>query len=189
MKLVEFLREKFPTMESFPKNSWGEYHLDRNVLELLKDDLQKCDEFKNASLVFPQLPVVQDVDEQSIVVTMANYLLHDDTFFGGKCYLYSINLTPELYDPFTIYEAVKDGCTITPVMYDPTNFKPFKKIVIRQELDDDNGTYLNREDLHRKIDQMLDNQSEYQMLGNRGIMIRGYMSVTQSPAEPKKTLF
>ncbi len=189
MKLIELLKARFPNAESYPKNTYGDPIAESKVLELLKDELQKCDEFKNARLLIAHTPVVKDVDDESEVVNMANYLLHDETIFSGKCYLYSINLTPEMFNPADIHKVVKDGCLITPTMYNPANFRPYKQILLNYTMEMLDGSQPSREILHAKLDEILDNPTEYQMKGERGIMIRGYMGSMTAPTNPKKTLF
>lgn len=189
MKLIEFLKTRFPDAESFPKNTFGEPYADSKVLELLKDELQKCDEFQNARLIIAHTPLVKDVDDESKDIAMTTYLLHDETVFSGKCYLYSISLTPEMFNPANINNEVKDGCSITPTMYSPANFRPYKKIVLNYEMEMLDGSQPSREILHKKLDQILDNPKGYQIKGERGIMIRGYMGYIETPTNSKKTLF
>lgn len=189
MKLIELLKARFPNAESFPKNAFGEPFAVSYVLELLKDELQKCDEFKNARLIIAHTPIVNDVDDESKQVSMATYLLHDETVFSGKCYLYSISLSPEIFKPADIHKVVKDGCSITPTMYNSTNFRPYKQILLNYEMEMMDGSKPSREILHTKLDEILDNPTEYQMKGERGIFIRGYMGSMTAPTNPEKTLF
>lgn len=190
MKLVELLKQRFPTWDEFPKGTHGDAILTSKILELMLPDIQKCDEFKNARLIIAHSPVMADVDTPELtVVTMHNYLLYDDTEFRGKCYLYSINLTPEIYDPMKIHIPVKNGCAITPVMYNPTNFIPYREIVLNRSFENSEDTVSSRQNLHKLLDQILDNPDEYQIKGDRGIMIRGYMNEKKSPEKLVKTLF
>jgi hypothetical protein len=187
MKLIELLKSRFPTWDDFPKNTFSDAILTSKVLELMLPDLQKCDEFKNTRLIIAHMPVMPDVDDNDTVVGMLNYLLHNDTEFRGKCYLYSINLTPEIFDPMRIHKPIKDGCVITPVMYSAKNFMPYKEIVMNQTVGMDDLEM--RASLHKKLDMILDNPNEYQMKGDRGVMIRGNMNEIKSPEKPVKTLF
>lgn len=190
MKLIDLLKERFPTWDDFPRGGYGDAILSSKILELLLPDLQKCNEFKNARLIIAHMPVLPDVDDNvTTVITMHNHLLYDDTEYRGKCYLYSINLTPELYDPFSTHKPVKDGCAITPVMYDPKYFIPYKEIVLNQTVGMCADDSEMRASLHKKLDMILDNPKDYQVTGHRGVMIRGYMDEIKAPDKAVKTLF
>jgi hypothetical protein len=97
-----------------------------------------------------------------------------------------------MFDPKTMHTPVLDGACITPTMYDPTTFEPKKKIVLEfspEALQDDvNSTEeVKRKQLHETLDKILDNPENYQIKGERGLLVRGYFEEIHSPSGVEKT--
>jgi hypothetical protein len=103
--------------------------------------------------------------------------------FKGRCYLLSLSLTPEMYDPNQLIKPVKNGAAIGPVMYDPTTFEPRKHILLtwspemsQDMVGMDNESTL-RNDIHKLLDDVLDNPEEYKTKGTRHVLVRGLFEV------------
>jgi hypothetical protein len=163
MKLVELLRTKFVD---------GKTMLTSTELNEMKDELIECDEFKETYLVIMDLPITKDKYSDE-VISAANYLLHKGTTFKDVSYLYSISLTPEVYDPITLYQPVKNGCSITPALFNPETFLTYRQIILSSE---DLG---DRKALHDKLDDILNNQREYMVKGKKSILIRGKFPIKE----------
>ena len=99
-------------------------------LEKYKKIIKECDEFaKCDSLDILTMPLVKGKYPDKIYTT-ETINLSDLIEFKGKCYLLSLSLTPEMYDPSRLIKPVKNGAAIGPVMYDPTTFEPRKHILL-----------------------------------------------------------
>ena len=112
--------------------------------------------------------------------------------YKGKCYLLSLALTPEMFDPNKIHTPVLDGACITPTLYDPTTFEPKKKIVLEfspEALQDDiNSTEkVKRKQLHETLDKILDNPELYCVKGEKGVLVRGFFEEVVTPTSTYKT--
>ncbi len=169
MKLKELLDKIFengplPTTE----NGRVDYEISYNLLSLIKDKLLECDEFKETnSLTIMETPIQNNVSSHTAKLT-------DGNIFKGNVQIYSISLTPVIYEPENWMNPVKDGCTITPTMYNPETFEPYKKIILNVDVENMVDNFeKGRVKLHEILDKMLDNPMGYSSKGTRGILIRG----------------
>jgi hypothetical protein len=165
MKLVDLLRTKFVD---------GKEELRPDELKEMITELKECDEFEKTDLVIMDLPVAVWVkaDNTQENINAMSYLLREDTTFEGISYLYTISLTPEVFDSNDVHNPVKDGCSITPTMYNPRTFLPYRKIIL--DFQNDVETRENyRQALHDRLDDILNNEREYTIKGKRGVMLRG----------------
>lgn len=169
-------------------------------LEPYLERIKQCEEFSDCDeIVIMKFPVT--TDEQGNGVTTKTYKIVPQQKFKGKCYLLSLALTPEMYDPKKIHESVLDGACITPTLYDPETFMPKKKIVLEfsPEASQDQSIYalgnpsmINglennhqeqlRKKLHETLDKVFDNPEMYQVKGEKGVMVRGAFEVVESPS-------
>ena len=107
-------------------------------------------------------------------------ILKDDintNYIGKTCYLYEIAFTPKVYNPKAMYEPVKDGCVISPTLYNPETFEPKKSITItwNPEQAQDLLKFTNidgNQFLINKLEKVLNNPKEYEPEGFRKVMIR-----------------
>jgi hypothetical protein len=132
------------------------------------------------------------LDENNNSIETKTYKVVPNQKFKGKCYLLSLALTPEMFDPKKIHEPVLYGACITPTIYNPETFEPKKKIVLEfsPEISQDKTIYaygnpsmINdiedtyeqqlRKQLHETLDKILDNPELYQVKGEKGVMVRG----------------
>jgi hypothetical protein len=178
MKLKELLDQIFKD-NPIPTNKFGisDYTLyGSQTLEPLKDKLLECDELKNLySLRFVDTPTFRAGDE---TYTVETYKLMDVSKFKGAGVILSIALTPEMYDPNVLIKPVKDGAAISPTFYNPTNFEPYKRILLefspeRKQDGISNHEEIVRQELHDLLDKVLDNPEDYRVKGERSVLIRG----------------
>jgi hypothetical protein len=105
--------------------------------------------------------------------------LGDNTKFDGKVFLYNLSFTPEIFDPNSLHTPVKNGALITPALYDPMTFEPTKKIVLTwtpemaQDISGINKELTFKNDIHKLLDDVLENPEEYKVKGERKILLRG----------------
>jgi len=174
-------------------------------LEPYVDRIKQCEEFSECDqIVIMKYPVT--IDEQGNNVSTKTYKIVPKQKFKGKCYLLSLALTPEMYDPKKIHEPVLDDACITPTLYDPETFIPRKKIVLEfspeaaqdssiysygnpsmiNDLENNNEDQLRRK-LHKTLDKIFDNPEMYQVKGEKGVMVRGAFEVVESPSGIENT--
>lgn len=183
MKLKEFVTKLYderPELGMTP--SFGPI-LNSKVLEEVKDELLKFDAFSECDdLEIVHFPIFKVCDDK--VLTAQTYKYKEGMKFKGKGYLYSISLTPELYDPSKMLEPVKNGAAISPAIYNPITFEPTKHILLTwspemaQDLSVTKDETTLRNDIHKLLDDVLDNPEEYRIKGTRHIMMRGVFEVT-----------
>lgn len=208
MKLQELLLEIFSSGE-YPKVNfrfgiveetiYGEY------LEQFKERILQTEEFSECEeLIIMKYPVT--ILENSKTVHNVTYKHQEGQKFKGKCYLLSLALTPEMFDPNKIHTPVLDGACITPILYDPQTFQPKKKIVLEfsPEFAQDQYIYglgspsmiedaennvesILKKQLHETLDKILDNPELYRVKGEKGLLVRGYFEEIHSPSSVEKT--
>ena len=180
MKLKELLFERFGYDKPFPTDQFGKLEL-----ELIKEELLKCDEFSMCEgIEFMEFPV-HIIDQKTY--TSQTMKLADDTKFIGKVYLYNVSFTPEMFDPNTIHTPVKDGAAITPVLYDPMTFQPKKKIVLEfspEGLIDKTSDYIKKQEIKDLLEKVLQYPEEYQIKGEKGVLVRGVFKTAQMDETP-----
>lgn len=187
MKLKEFLEVALLGKKDNP-NQYNETFVDETCLygkelDKYKNIIKECDEFaKCDSLDILTMPFVKGVDDKFYSANTIK--LSDLMEFKGRCYLLSLGLTPEMYDPSRLLKPVKNGAAMGPVIYDPATFEPRKHILLTwtpemaQDLfEGTNNEETLRNDIHKLLDDVLDNPEEYKTKGVRGIMVRGLFEV------------
>jgi hypothetical protein len=98
-----------------------------------------------------------------------------------------------MFDPNKIHTSVLDGACITPTLYDPQTFQPKKKVVLEFSPEMDQEQILNggetilRKQLHETLDKILDNPENYQVKGEKGVMVRGLFEEVVTPTSTYKT--
>lgn len=154
-------------------------------LEPYKDKILECEEFAECEeLIIMKFPVTIDGDGNKI--NTKTYKITENQKFKGKCYLLSLSLTPEMFDPNKMYEPVLNGSCITPTVYDINTFEPRKKIIMEfnPEADQDferiNPENEIRKKLHERLDQILDNPENYRIKGTRGVLVRGVFEIVET---------
>lgn len=212
MKLQELINEILSSGELKNKKGYAvkvEGLTDSTIygeeLEPYIDRIKQCEEFSECDeIVIMKYPVT--IDEEKNKIQNKTYKVVPQQKFKGKCYLLSLALTPEMYDPKKMYEPVLDGACITPTLYDPETFIPRKKIVLEfsPEASQDQSIYVLgnpsmindlettqqeqlRKKLHETLDKVFDNPEMYQVKGEKGVMIRGAFEVVESPLGIEKT--
>ena len=149
----------------------------RDNLEPYKERILQCEEFSECTeLNFMNMSMILSNDD--LPLKADTYKLVEGQKFKGVCYLLSLALTPEVFNPDTLHTPVKDGACITPTVYNPETFKPLKKIVLEyspERAQDGlvDGEYELKMEMKDLLDKVLDNPYDYQVKGERGVIVRG----------------
>lgn len=150
-----------------------------------KDKILQCDEFSECTeLIIANHPLI--LDENNNPSHYNSIKFSGDEKIKGKCILLSLSLTPEMYDPLTFHDPVKDGACITPLIYDPQTFEPHKKIILQfspEVLQDEiaiNKELVLRNELHNTLDKVLDNPELYRQKGVQHVIFRGLCEKIES---------
>jgi hypothetical protein len=85
-----------------------------------------------------------------------------------------------MYNPDEIHTPVKDGCVISPLIYNPETFTPIKSITITWDPESIQDRYAFNDQIYRnendfiyeKLEKMLKNPEEYEYKGYVGCLIR-----------------
>lgn len=214
MKLKELLTEILTSGELKNKKGYAikvegltDNTLYGEELEQFKDRILQTEEFADCEeLIIMKHPVNQNELGEIINPKIYKVSSEDKHTFKGKCYLLSLALTPEMYDPKKLHEPLLEGACITPTTYDPQTFQPKKKIVLEfsPELAQDqhiyavgspsmieeaekNGESILRKQLHETLDKIFDNPESYEIKGERSLLVRGYFEEIHSPSGVEKT--
>lgn len=183
MKLAEFLHDFFktvgPTETSYTS---GDYILTPEILKMpnIQKRLLECDEFKNTKkIVVIDFPTAPNAD--GVPKTVMSHMLFEEIEFSEVVYLYTISLTPKIYDIEDFRKPVKDDVVITPLVCDPNDFTPKKSITVfwspekQQDFQaayDKNERDFLQEQIVDKIKKAFENPSEYEAVGKRRVMLR-----------------
>ena len=187
MKLKEFLEVALISKKDNPMLTNDKFTDETcfygNELDKYEKIIKECDEFaKCDSLDILTMPLVKGKYPDKIYTTNT-IKLSDLMEFKGRCYLLSLGLTPEMYDPNQLIKPVKNGAAIGPTIYDPSTFEPRKHILLTwspemaQDMSGTNNELTLRNDIHKLLDDVLDNPDEYKTKSFRGILVRGLFEV------------
>ena len=182
MKLKEFLEIALIGEKNESNLRFEENVIYGGNLNKYKHLIKECDEFaKCDSLDILTMPLVKGNDDK--IYTSNTVKLSDLMEFKGRCYLLSLALTPEMYDPSQLIKPVKNGAAMGPTMYDPLTFEPRKRILLTwspemvQDILNIDTEQEQRQIIHNLLDDVLDNPEEYKTKGFRGILVRGLFEV------------
>ena len=189
MKLKEFLEvavlSKKNTLNLINPTFVDETCLYGEELDKYKNIIKECDEFaKCDSLDILTMPLVKGKKDK--IYTTETIKLSDLMEFKGRCYLLSLSLTPEMYDPSQLIKPVKNGAAMGPTMYDPLTFEPIKHILlswipeITQDILGLDTEKEQRQVIHKLLDDVLDNPEEYKTKGTRHVLVRGLFEVVDN---------
>ena len=169
MKLNELLQDIFKvTGPTGSLTIQDDYTLTGKALELFKDRILECEEFENVEEL-----IILDEPSRTNTLKMVNEIK-----FGKKMHLWSISLSPSIYEPEEMTKPVKDGITVLPTFFDTKSFLPMKGITIFwnpeiSELSEEE----KKEYLIGQFKKALKNPDDYKIPPKRFIMIRGTFEI------------
>ena len=144
-------------------------------LKRLRGRLLKLDEFKGIK----HLLCVDESDDSESVGNFLTTKLRAGIPFKGVVVINYLNLTPLSYprNIGTSFNTNEFGDSlngyISPTMYDPTNFCPFK--ILKLKIDPSNSGN-NNEILHKLLDDIMENTKKYSPKGDRGVLLKGLIT-------------
>lgn len=147
MKLLELLEELFigekAIMSHYEMGDINYKRLTPQYLESFKEKLLTLDEFKNVKqLNILDKPFIQ-VDVDSVPDLIPALLLPDNFEFEEVVDLFSIELTPDIYDT----KNLGIGVWKSPTLYDPKTFEVIKEIKIIWSPDQLMDSKINEEEI------------------------------------------
>jgi len=192
MKISEFLQNLFKiTGPTFNGSVSNDYMLTPEMLKmpLIRDGLLKCEEFENTKeLIIMDAPSIEiEVEnDKTKKGDSATMLLMEGIKFKEKVYLYSIFLTPTIWEVEDYMKPVKDDICVTPAIYDPMDFMSRRGVTVffSPEVLQDANIFKEesfKEALIEKFKKALDNPKEYTPKEKRVVMIRGLMNKSIEP--------
>ena len=154
MKLRQLLKAHFDTNGPTPMGRGiTDYILTPPILSVYKEELDKCLEFASSEIIIlnevksgkPQR-VISGYDEEGVPIStmklstvsldnepIITTKFSETTKFAPIVKIYSISLTPEIFDPTDIFTTKLDTAVISPTIYDNADggeFTPTKRIII-----------------------------------------------------------
>lgn len=159
------------------KEQYIETTTNNQFLSLSKDSLSELEMFKDAEIIIIDKPF-SVVDENDKPVDLVSIKIGRDYKFKGKCFLYDVDITPKVYSPDEVFKTLNEAL-ITPALYNPKNFEPYKQIILTYKLED-GELESQREILHKQLDNVINNPSKYEPYGNKGVILRGIFEETES---------
>lgn len=139
------------------------------------------DHYKVKKVLWMEIPSGMTEDGEQAIVAKTHRLVDEDyeTYEGKTAYVYQIMFSPKMYDPKTIHEPVKDGCTFGPLLYNPENFEPSRSITLTfnptfpQDIDTkEDQDEIMKQSLRDKLEKVLANPEDYMPQGFRACMLR-----------------
>jgi hypothetical protein len=162
-----------------------------DVLKHFKDKILETYEFSDVGEVeLLDYPIVHDINGQS--QTPKTYLLQGGEKIIGKAHILSIELTREVFKSENLHDNITDGASVSPKLYNEDTFKPFRQILLEYNPDkykneEWGSENLIRQELHDKVDEILENMEKYTAKGSRSILIRGFFEgIEKSPVKPRE---
>ena len=176
--IVKRLIEICP-LESDPNMTFGKNNLSGE--QLAKVDEVLANHYGFEKIVWIEIPT--GVAEDKSVFTVQSHRITDelepvDTYKDKVAYFYSIAFTPKMYKSEEVYQPVKDGCVLSPIIYNPETFLPKRSITIEwcPEFPVDLDNPMTWEDekkmIHDKLEMVLENAEDYVPVGYRGGILR-----------------
>ena len=137
--------------------------------------------FKVKKVLWMEIPTGMTEDGKEAIVAKSSKLVDDEvTIYDGKtAYVYMIVFSPKVYDPKTVHQPVKDGCTFGPLLYNPENFEPSRTITLTfnptfpQDIDSkEDQDEMMKQSLRSKLEKVLSDPESYMPEANRVALIR-----------------
>ena len=120
-------------------------------------------------------PTTHVINSELIAAHTMKFTDNDTPTYENKIgYIYKVMFSPVMYDPTAYVTPVKNGCSMTPVVYDPTTCEPRKHIMLSWSPGDDYDDDLKQMkfELIDRLVHILENPEEYIQKGYRAAMLR-----------------
>lgn len=178
----------------------------KNELELIIDKLKEVDEFKGVEIILVDnhtLYYTDDLTKKHLLIEIKgdlkintlfceSLLIDENTeqlskLSKGKCYIYSITLTPEVFDPNKKLNPIKDGACISPDFYNPINFLKKKQVML--EFNVEENIELTIKNAKKLLEKVIRNENDYKAKGERKVIVRGVLETENNKDFFKNIIF
>jgi hypothetical protein len=171
--MKSILAEKLMHICGTDENGYGIDNLGARQLKKVEAALIKHLKFDR--IEWMELPATH-VEGVGVISALTMKLVDNDppTYENKIGYIYKVMFSPVIYDPTEYVKPVKNGCSMTPVVYNPINFQPTKHIMLSWCPGDDYDDDLKQMkfELIDRLVHILENPEEYMQTGYRAAMIR-----------------
>jgi len=170
--------------------NYGLSNLTKEQLTLVEELLKEHLGFNKIEWIdLPAAAVKNSKGEEVAVIAKTRKLSDDptDEHKGRTCYLYKVLYSPIIYDPIDMHRPVKDSMVMSPLMFNPYTYEPYRTLAISWKPEDlfyekeiqpitweDEKTYLRE-----KLETLLANPEDYKPKGRRALMIRFALDKTE----------
>jgi hypothetical protein len=170
--------------------NYGLSNLTKEQLTLVEELLKEHLGFGKIEWIeLPAAAVKNSKGEEVAVVAKTRKLSDDSTdeYKGRTCYLYKVLYSPIIYDSIDMYKPVKDSMVMSPLLYNPHTYEPYRTLAISWKPEDlfhekeiqsitweDEKTYLRE-----KLETLLANPEDYKLAGKRAVLIRYALDKTE----------
>jgi hypothetical protein len=177
--------------------------LDKNELELIIDKLKEVDEFKDIEIILidnPTLYYTDDLTKKHLLIEIKGdlkikhllceaLLINENTekILKGRYFIYSITLTPEIFDPNKKLSPIKDGACIGPDLYSPVDFSKKKEVML--ELNVEENIELTIKNAKKLLEKVIRNENDYKARGERKVIVRGVLETENNKDFFKNIIF
>ena len=167
------LAEKLMNICGTDQDGYGIDNLTARQLKSVEAELIKHLKFDRIEWLESPVEYVEGV-YQIAVHTMKLADNNPPTYKNKIGYIYKVMFSPVMYDPTAYVKPVKNGCSITPVVYNPINFQPTKHIMLswNPEGSGDDDDVRIKSELKDKLSDILENPEEYMQKGYRSVLLR-----------------
>ena len=170
--MKSILAEKLMHICGTDEDGYGIDNLTARQLKSVETALIKHLKFDR--IEWMDLPIAH-LEGVGVITTHTMKLADNDppTYENKVGYVYKVMFSPVMYDPTAYVKPVKNGCSITPVVYNPINFQPTKHIMLSwcPEGSSDDDARIKSE-LKDKLSDILENPEEYMQKGYRSVLLR-----------------
>jgi hypothetical protein len=179
-----------PTGIELENYSYGLANLTKEQLTLVEELLKEHLGFGKIEWIdLPAAAVKNSRGEEVAVVAMTRKLSDDptDEHKGRTCYLYKVLYSPIIYDPIDLRKPTKNSMVMSPLLYNPYTYQPYRTLVISWKPEDlfhekeiqpitweDEKTYLRE-----KLEILLANPEDYKPVGKRAVLVRYALDKTE----------
>ena len=170
--------------------NYGLSNLTKEQLTLVEELLKEHLGFNKIEWIdLPAAAVKNSKGEEVAVIAKTRKLSDDptDEHKGRTCYLYKVLYSPIIYDPIDMHRPVKDSMVMSPLMFNPYTYEPYRTLAISWKPEDlfhekeiqpitweDEKAYLRE-----KLEILLANPEDYKLVGKRVVLIRYALDKTE----------
>ena len=165
------LAEKLMNICGTDQDGYGIDNLTARQLKSVEAELIKHLKFDRIEWLESPVEYIEGV-YQIVVHTMKLADNNPPTYKNKIGYIYKVMFSPVMYDPTAYVKPVKNGCSITPVVYNPINFEPTKHIMLSWSPEGGGDDTRIKSELKDKLSDILENPEEYMQKGYRGVLLR-----------------